>query len=148
MNLVSNVLIRKAKKIETISTKKLLANMDIQSNPLAVIFVNKYSRNNRVELKPLVKKIYNFLENNSLDAKLKFLFDLYDSNGDNKISNKELFDFLKIANKFILSDKQIQDIVDRTFANLGEYKSYIDYTDFKNLILQKNKNFKTLFLNL
>ena len=59
--------------------------------------------------------------------------------------NAELFEFLRILNRGVLDNQKIQNIVDRTFAETGEYRTGIGFEDFKALLLSANHNLENLF---
>lgn len=141
-------LLDKAKSIKTISKKRLVAKLDIQTNPLTMIFINQYIKNNRVDLVPMVTRIFEFLQTKTIDGKLRFLFQMYDLDNDGYLTKKEFFVFLKELNKSILDDTSLQNIVDRTFADMVKYKTVMEFDDFKKLICSKNTNFANLILKI
>lgn len=66
-------------------------------------------------------------------AKIKFAFDVYDINRDGYISNGELFKVMKMMIGNNLSDKQLQQLVDRTIieadANLDGKISFLEFQE-------------------
>lgn len=133
------------KKKKTWYKRKLIALPAFKENPLATIVINKYSQRTMVDIEKLATGILDFLTTEVLDNKLKFIFGCYDINSDGYITNKELFDLLKLLNRGLISDVQLQNIVDKTFAAVGEYVLEIDYLTFKNLLLSSNMNLIELF---
>lgn len=136
---------------EHLKTKKswkrsaLLAIPSIKLNPLSVLLLNKYTKNNRIDVEKLISALLFFLKSVRLEDKLAFLFECYDADSDGYISSTELFDLLKLLNRGILSNSKIQNIVDKTFAEVGEYKMKMDYADFKMLLMSANTNLVELF---
>lgn len=124
---------------------RLLAVPSIKTNPLSVLLLNKYTVDGRVDVERLTSELLFFLKSARLEDKLSFLFECYDSDSDGYISSTELFDLLKLLNRGILSNSRIQNVVDKTFAEIGEYRVRMDYDDFKTLLLSANTNLTELF---
>lgn len=133
------------KKIPSFSKRDILSIPGIKNNPLSVILIKKFTVNEKLDTKALVISLNQFAQTNSLEDKLFFLFEIYDSDGDGVISSSELFSLLKLLNKGILEDSKLQNIVDRTLAETGEYASTIDFDGFRKLIQARSKNLKNMF---
>jgi len=130
---------------KSLKRSKLLGVPSIKLNVLSVLLLNKYTVDGRVDVEKLMCELLLFLKSDKLEDKLSFLFECYDSDSDGYISGTELFDLLKLMNRGILSNSKIQNIVDKTFAEVGEYRVRIDYVDFKMLLLSTNINLTELF---
>ncbi|ORD93840.1 CANB2 [Enterospora canceri] len=113
---------------------------EFKSNPITNILIKKYTKANKVNFTRLCNDLFEFLNSNDLDTKLRFLFKLYDQDNDGFISGVELYDMLKLLNKNMLENWKIQNIVDKTFAEIGEYTTTMDFEQFKSVIIRKNNN--------
>lgn len=133
------------KSARTLTKNDILNTKSIKDNPLAILIIKKYINSEVFDGENLVKDILEFCTATSQDDKLKFVFRVYDSDGDGLISNMELFEMLKVLNKGILDDWKIQNIVDKTFAETGEYKTTMDYNDFKEIITKRSANILDIF---
>lgn len=72
-------------------------------------------------------------DTNSKENKLKFLFDVYDRDKDNKISKAELLAILNLLVGANLPEEQMNAIAERTIAELGpdaELQSCITFQNF------------------
>merc|ERR1712080_495991 len=78
-----------------------------------------------------------FIEPSRLNDKLSFLFKIYDTDRDGKISNIELFRIIKLHSD--LDDGAIQQIIDNTFMLVGKTE-HINEEEFKRLVLSNSKN--------
>lgn len=125
--------------------RDVLSIQDIKDNPISIILIKKFTINGKLDSKALVASLHKFSESKAIDDKLFFLFNVYDGDGDGHISNQELFDILKLLNKGILEDSKIQNIVNRTFSEVGEYLNEINYEQFKKLILDRCVHIKSMF---
>ncbi|KAI5175952.1 serine/threonine-protein phosphatase 2B regulatory subunit, partial [Pancytospora epiphaga] len=141
----TNEVSRQFSKKNTWKKSRLLAVASIKANPIASILIDKYTENNRVNVERLTIALLRFIKTSDLEEKLRFVFDCYDINSNGRISFVELFGLLKLLNRGILPDQKIQNIVNRTFAEVGEYKREIEYEDFKKLLLSTSNNLVELF---
>ena len=110
---------------------------EIQENPIVkrVISVFDKDQDGKISffefvmgLSALTDYSYNRLE------KLKFAFQVYDTNGDGYISNGDLFASLKLFTGENLNDIQIQQVVDRTMLSVDKDLdgkiSFDEFVDF------------------
>ena len=125
--------------------KDLMSVFSIKNNPLSIMIIKKYSVNDKLNATMLIEALYGFVNSKSLDEKLKFIFDVYDGDGDGYISSVELFEILKILNKGILDDWKLQNVVDKTFAAIGEYTTMMKFEQFKNLIVKRSNRIHEMF---
>ncbi|KAH0483263.1 MAG: uncharacterized protein KVP18_000573 [Porospora cf. gigantea A] len=66
--------------------------------------------------------------------KIQFAFDIYDMNRDGFISNGELFKVMKMMIGNNLSDKQLQQLVDRTMIEADtNYDGRISFMEFQEM---------------
>lgn len=117
---------------------------DLKNNPITHLLLKKYSYKNKVDLTKMNEDLKIFLSTTELSDKLKFLFNLYDMDGDGLISSTEMFELLKLLNKGVLENWKIQNIVDKTFAEIGEYTTTMNFKQFTIIILRKNLNLKKI----
>lgn len=74
------------------------------------------------------------------DAKLEFIFRIYDMDRDGFISNGELFQVLKMMVGKNLTDSQLQQIVDKTILYLDkDDDGRISFDEFRLLVTNGNK---------
>jgi Ca2+-binding EF-hand superfamily protein len=76
-------------------------------------------------------------EPNSRENKLRFIFDVYDRDKDNKINKSELLSILNLLVGANLPEEQMNAIAERTIAELGpqsEIESGISYEKFCNTL--------------
>ncbi len=74
----------------------------------------------------------------SHEEKLRFAFQIYDINGDDYISNGELFTVLKMMVGNNLNDVQLQQLVDRTIIKADEdFDGKISFEEFCKVSSQK-----------
>ncbi|KAI4292001.1 serine/threonine-protein phosphatase 2B regulatory subunit [Pancytospora philotis] len=139
------VLFEALKKKKVWRKNRLLSIPALQANPLAAVIVGKYTQRARVDMERLLGDLLDFLTSKRLEDKLKFVFECYDINGDGYISNKDLYDLLTLINRGILPNEAVQNIVDKTFAAVGEYALRINYHDFKVLLLASSDNLIEMF---
>lgn len=123
----------------------ILKDPNIKDNPVSMSILSHYTVENRVDTDKLMTDLLGFLNASSLDKRLEFLFKCYDVDGDGRISNKELHMVLKQLNRSVLDDRKIQNIVDRTFADVGEYKEFLTLDDFKRLIIASDIDTSSIF---
>jgi serine/threonine-protein phosphatase 2B regulatory subunit len=133
------------KRIPNLNKRDILSFDKIKDNPITIILIKMFTINNKLDTHALVLSLYNFVESKTIDDKLYFLFTIYDTNSDGLISNTELFELLKTLNKGILEDFKIHNIVDRTMSEIGEYLQFLNYEQFKKLIVDRCENLKILF---
>jgi len=89
---------------------------ELSLNPLLerVFRVLDTNGDERLEFAEFLAGISKFAQKGDLEAKLKFVFQIYDIDGDGFISNPELFHVLKIMVGKNLTEAQLQQIVDKT----------------------------------
>ncbi|KAG0437972.1 Calcineurin subunit B [Dictyocoela muelleri] len=127
--------------------KDLLKRESIRLNPLSSIIINGYfNENNSNTLKnrktldfdKLINDLYEFVLGHDYDFKIRFLFNVYDLNGDNKIDKDEMYTLLCLITDQNLERHKILDIVDDFFRDT----EYITYDEFKSIIENHNFNLK------
>lgn len=125
------------KKSKSLTKKDVLSIPELKDNPISVILIKKYVECEKFDGEKFIKDLLDFCLAKTTDEKLKFIFSVYDLDGDNFISSLDLFDILKTLNKGILDDWKIQNVVDKTFAEIGEYRSKLSFDQFKFIIEKK-----------
>lgn len=100
----------------SLSIDEFMSLPELQQNPLVkrVIEIFDEDQNGEVDFKEFLLGISQFSVKGDKGAKLKFAFRIYDVDNDGFISNKELFQVLKIMVGNNLKDTQLQQIVDKT----------------------------------
>ena len=74
-----------------------------------------------------------------LEKRTRFLFDIYDINGDGHIDRYELFSVVKGLAGDGIADEDLQQVVDKTIIyNDKTGNGMIDYDEFRSLIAEKN----------
>lgn len=128
-----------------ITKKKLLSIPSIRRNPISERLIDVFIKNGELDFEQLLKELHQFVSNASLDSKIELLFKVYDRSGRGRISENDLFCTLKTMNNHSLEDSKLWNIVDKTFAELGEYTEEMDLEAFSGLILRKTKDFAAFF---
>lgn len=110
---------------------------ELQQNPLVkrVIDILDTDGNGEVDFQEFIEGVSQFSVKGDKDSKLKFAFRIYDIDQDGFISNGELFQVLKTMVGNNLTDKQLQEIVDKTILYAdkdGDGK--ISYDEFCNVV--------------
>eukprot|EP01065_Artemidia_motanka_P004504 TRINITY_DN1212_c1_g1_i1.p2 TRINITY_DN1212_c1_g1~~TRINITY_DN1212_c1_g1_i1.p2 ORF type:complete len:177 (+),score=86.05 TRINITY_DN1212_c1_g1_i1:89-619(+) len=109
----------------------------LQQNPLLgrVLTIFDTDGNKSVDFREFVKALAIFSNDCVKEDKLKFTFRVYDIDGDNRISNRDLFETLQIMVGSNLTDVQLQQIVDKTFIEADENRDgYIDFKEFIKIV--------------
>lgn len=133
-----------AKNKKSLRKGALLASQAIKANPIAVALIEKFSEGDLVDMEELTKSLVHFITSVRLEDKLRFLFGCFDADSDGCVTNTELFELLKLLNRGVLEDWKLQNIVDRTFAEIGDYRTKMGYEEFCALIQSNNKNLMLL----
>ncbi|KER20383.1 hypothetical protein CRM22_003156 [Opisthorchis felineus] len=114
---------------------------ELAINPLGDRIVNEFFKGSQEELnfREFMRKLARFrkvkpsqsTEYNSREAKLRFLFGMYDLDMDNMISRNELLGMLQMMVGANVTVEQINNIGDRTLAEADlDGDGYISYEDF------------------
>ncbi|CDK24217.1 unnamed protein product [Kuraishia capsulata CBS 1993] len=120
-----------------IDKAEFLSIPGIASNPLAkrVVEIFDKDRGGDVDLKEFIEGLSIFSNKADPEDKLLFAFKIYDIDGDNYISNGELFIVLKMMVGEGLTDIQLQQLVDRTILeNDEDHDGKLNYEEFRNAI--------------
>ncbi|ORD97447.1 CANB [Hepatospora eriocheir] len=128
------VKIPEEKKSKYVKRSTLQSISTLKNNPLGNIIIKKYSVGTRVNIVKLSEDLSKFLSPDNIEFKKKFFFDIYDQDGDGFISNIDLFEILKHLNSNTLEDYKIQNIVDQTFAEIGEYTTKMSFNQFETIL--------------
>ncbi|KAL3313938.1 Ca2+-binding actin-bundling protein (actinin), alpha chain (EF-Hand protein superfamily) [Cichlidogyrus casuarinus] len=119
----------------------LLRIPEIAINPLGDRIVNQFFENKEeLNFHDYVRKLASFrkVKHNqgtvysNKEAKLRFLFGMYDIDGDEKITPNELFGMLRLMVGSNISEDQVINIGDRTMAEADiNGDGYITYEEFR-----------------
>ena len=110
---------------------------ELAQNPLVqrVISVFDKNKDGNISFYEFVTGISKISEAGSEEDKMRFLFSIYDIEGDGFISNGELFKVLKMMVGNNLTDVQLQQLVDRTIIRADEdFDGKISYEEFCKMI--------------
>lgn len=132
-------------KAARLNKRKVLEIQEIKNNPISVFLIKKYTKDEKLDTKELLRSLYRFVNTKNVTDKLRFIFELYDLDNDGLISSKDLFEILKILNKGILEDWKLQNIVDKTFAKGGEYRIVMNQDEFIKLVSSNTKSLEEMF---
>ncbi|CAF0769527.1 unnamed protein product [Brachionus calyciflorus] len=89
------------------------------------VLINDYGIDGRLNFKQFARVLSTFRRktgvtgSNSVDSKLRFIFDVYDRDKDNRISRNELMSILGMIVGDNLPDEQMNAIAERTILELG-----------------------------
>lgn len=120
----------------TISKDELNKIPGLSSNPLVqrVIAVMDGNQDGRVTFAEVAQAMAVLSPGMPKEKKLRFTFKLYDVDGDGRVSNRDLFETLKIMVGDNLTAVQIQQIVDKTFIEADlDRDGFITFNDFQRL---------------
>lgn len=100
----------------SLSVDEFMSIPELQQNPLVrrVIDILDTDRNGEVDFQEFISGVSQFSVKGEKEKKLRFAFMIYDIDQDGFISNGELFQVLKTMVGNNLTDKQLQEIVDKT----------------------------------
>ncbi|KAL5463662.1 hypothetical protein EMCRGX_G032578 [Ephydatia muelleri] len=100
----------------SLSVEEFMAIPELQQNPLVrrVIDILDTDRNGEVDFQEFIHGVSQFSVKGEKEKKLRFAFRIYDIDQDGFISNGELFQVLKTMVGSNLTEKQLQEIVDKT----------------------------------
>lgn len=104
------------------------------SNPLVgrVVAVMDANGDERIDFKEFARALAVLSSQSSKQEKLRYTFKMYDIDGDGRISNKDLYEALRIMVGINLSGVQLQQIVDKTFIEVDTNRDgYISFEEFK-----------------
>lgn len=121
----------------SLSVEEFLAIPELQQNPLVrrVIDILDTDRNGEVDFQEFIEGVSQFSVQGEKENKLLFAFKIYDIDQDGFISNGELFQVLKTMVGNNLTEKQLQEIVDKTILYAdkdGDGK--ISYEEFCSVV--------------
>jgi Ca2+-binding EF-hand superfamily protein len=128
-----------------ITKRRLLSIPSIRRNPVAELLLSSFTADGELKFEEMMEELRAFVSAGPLEGKLMLLFRIYDRRRMGHIDSNDLFSILKRFNNQGLEDYKIRNIVDKTYAELGAYRSEMDYGEFKSLILGKTKNLEAFF---
>eukprot|EP01114_Cavostelium_apophysatum_P005659 TRINITY_DN16840_c0_g1_i1.p1 TRINITY_DN16840_c0_g1~~TRINITY_DN16840_c0_g1_i1.p1 ORF type:complete len:181 (-),score=44.26 TRINITY_DN16840_c0_g1_i1:36-578(-) len=110
---------------------------ELAMNPLLerVISVFDKDKNDEVDFQEFISGLATFTQKGNKDDKLRFMFQIYDVDGDGFIANKELFQVLKMMVGQNLNEVQLQQLVDKTMLEADLDKDgRISFDEFVKMI--------------
>jgi len=110
---------------------------ELAMNPLLerVMSIFDTNHNDEIDFKEFISGLALFFQKGNKDAKLRFMFSVYDTGNDGFISNGELFSVLKMMVGQNLNDVQLQQIVDKTILEADKDKDgKISYEEFVQMV--------------
>lgn len=123
-----------------IRRKDILKVQSIKENPITELILNKFTINGKFEFNLMIDQLKSLALKDEIKPKLQFLFNVYDIDNDGYISRMDLFNIIKLFTDETLTDKNVQNIVDRCFIDMKV--ETIDFNTFKKFIEQTNPNLK------
>jgi serine/threonine-protein phosphatase 2B regulatory subunit len=132
----------------SVSLDEFLKIPQLAANPLLARIVRLFDKdgNDEVEFNEFIGALATFHSGTSQD-KLKFVFKIYDIDGDGFISNGELFKVLKMMVGDNLNDVQLQQLVDKTIIKADtDNDGKVSFDEF--LAIVDNKSSDKLKLNI
>ena len=120
-----------------ITYEEFLYIPELSVNPLVNRVIAVFDQNNdrKVNFKEFISALSIFSAKGGKQDKLEFAFKIYDLDGDGFITNRELFEVLKMMVGSNLSDVQLQQIVDKTILEADEDgDGKISFQDFAKIL--------------
>eukprot|EP00300_Choanocystis_sp_HF-7_P023909 c25297_g1_i1.p1 GENE.c25297_g1_i1~~c25297_g1_i1.p1 ORF type:complete len:177 (+),score=49.52 c25297_g1_i1:41-571(+) len=107
-----------ADKSGTITRDELVELPDVALNPLLDRFISIFDvdSDKNIDFVEFVTTLHTFSDQSNNEAKLQFMFRVYDMDNDGFIGNGELFQVLKMMVGDNLTERQLQQIVDKTMV--------------------------------
>jgi len=123
-----------------LSVAEFLQMPELRDNPIVqrVVQVFDADHSGELDFAEFVKGLAMFtMKNVERERKLRFLFDIYDIDGDGLICNSELYKVLKMMVGSNLKEEQLQQIVDKTILQLDkDSDGMINYQEFCDIVGQ------------
>lgn len=119
---------------------------ELKDNPIVQRIVNVFDENNDgcISFYEFVNGLTSLASKSEPIEKFKFVFKIYDFNGDGVISNGDLFNMIKLMVKNSLGDIHVQQLVDRTMQAADKDKDgVLSLEEF--IIYVNNSNIEQMF---
>jgi serine/threonine-protein phosphatase 2B regulatory subunit len=106
-------------KSGSIEQKEFFDVNELKDNPIVQRVVSVFDKNNddKISFYEFIIGLSTLTSSSNVEEKIKFAFEIYDTNSDGYISNGDLFSTLKLLTGDNLTDIQIQQVVDRTILS-------------------------------
>lgn len=134
----------------SLTPDELLSLPALKQNPLVKRVVDTFDTdgNGEVDFKEFIKglSIFSAKSGASREEKLKFVFKIYDMDGDGLLSNADLLKAVKVMVGKNLKDSQLQQVVDKVFQwNEKSCTDMITFEEFCVMIGNADANHKLSF---
>lgn len=113
----------------------------LASNPLVdrVLAVMDTTGDKCVDFGEFVRALSVLSSQTAKQEKLRFTFKMYDIDGDGRISNRDLYQTLRIMVGMNLTGVQLQQIVDKTFIEADtDRDGYISFEEFETIAMNSD----------
>jgi len=123
-------------KSGSIEQKEFFDVPELRDNPIVQRVVSVFDKNNddKISFYEFITGLSTLTSTSNVEEKIKFAFEIYDTNSDGYISNGDLFNTLKLLTGDNLTDIQIQQVVDRTILaadkDLDGKLSFEEFAEF------------------
>jgi serine/threonine-protein phosphatase 2B regulatory subunit len=137
-------------KSGSIEQKEFFDVPELRDNPIVQRVVSVFDKNNddKISFYEFITGLSTLTSTSNVEEKIKFAFEIYDTNSDGYISNGDLFSTLKLLTGDNLTDIQIQQVVDRTIlAADKDMDGKLSFEEFAEFI-QDVKVSELLSINL
>lgn len=121
----------------TIEKHEFLAIPTIANNPLGARLLEIFDedKDGNIDFGEFVSALSIFSSKGNREEKLKFAFSVFDLDGDNYLSNGEMFIILKKMVGDNLQNAQLQQIIDKTIIEADSSGTgRLSYADFKKVV--------------
>jgi serine/threonine-protein phosphatase 2B regulatory subunit len=123
-------------KSGSIEEKEFFDVPELKENPIVQRVISVFDKNNdnKISFYEFITGLSTLTSTANSEEKVKFAFEIYDTNSDGYISNGDLFTTLKILTGENLTDIQLQQAVDRTILaadkDLDGKLSFEEFAEF------------------
>ena len=114
---------------------------DVDKNPLGdrICRVLAQTGENSIDFKAFVKALATFNDKGNEEEKIKFLFKVYDIDGDGYVTKDELFVILKSLVGNSLNNSQLEQISEKTISDIDSSgEGRMSFDDFKKIFMNKS----------
>ncbi len=123
---------------------------ELRDNPIVQRVISVFDKNNdnKISFYEFIVGLSTLASSSNTEEKIKFAFEIYDTNNDGYISNGDLFNTLRLLTGDNLTDIQIQQVVDRTIlAADKDMDGKLSFDEFAEFV-QDVKVSELFYINL